>query len=193
MLFGSSSSVYGSAEGESFSENQPVAPLSPYAAFKLAAETYCRMYHALYGLPMICLRLFTVYGPRQARGSTSSHACSSPGSLCRAMAPERASPRYTYIDDVVAGFLAALDSELPWGLINLGSGQPVTLNQLIAELEIVCGRRAVIQALPAPLGEMPHTHADFTRARELLHWEPQTSFREGLTRFVEWYRTHPDA
>ncbi len=191
FIFGSSSSVYGDAAQVPFSEDQPVAmPISPYGASKVAGETYCYAYHSLYYLPVVCLRFFTVYGPRQRPDLAINK-------FVRLLSADKPIPKYgdgtsmrdyTYIADIVRGILTALDSDIQWDIINLGSDNPITLNQLIAAIEEVLDKRATIDQLPPQPGDMRQTHADITKARRLLDWEPQITLQEGLLEFVEWWR-----
>jgi len=192
FIFGSSSSVYGDAAQVPFSEDQPVAmPISPYAASKVAGEAYCYAYHSLYDLPVVCLRLFTVYGPRQRPDLAINK-------FVHLLSADKPIPKYgdgtsmrdyTYIADIVQGILTALDSDIQWEIINLGSDNPITLNQLVAAIEEVLDKRATIDQLPPQPGDMRETHADITRARRLLNWQPQVALHEGLREFVEWWQS----
>ncbi len=166
-------------------------PISPYGASKVAAEAYCYTYHSLYDLPVVCLRFFTVYGPRQRPDLAINK-------FVRLLSANEPIPKYgdgtsardyTYIADAVRGILSALDSDIHWGIINLGSDNPVTLNQLVAAIEEILGKRATIDQLPPQPGDMHQTHANINRARRLLNWQPQVSLHEGLREFVEWWRS----
>jgi len=191
FVFASSSSVYGEQKKVPFAETDPVdGPISPYAATKKAGELMCYTYHHLYRLPVTCLRFFTVYGPRQ-RPEMAIHT------FTRAIARGEPLPLYgdgsarrdfTYIDDIVAGVLAALDRPHPYEIINLGESQTIELRDLIRRLERVIGRPAVINALPAEPGDVSITYADVSKARALLGYVPSTLIDEGLERFVAWYR-----
>ena len=190
LVFASSSSVYGGGNTLPFQEDQPVAtPLSPYAASKIAGEAACHAHHHLYGMPVICLRFFTVYGPRQRPDLAINKF------LRLLLADEpitifgdgTASRDYTYVADIVAGVRAALDCDLPYGVINLGGSSPVTVRDLVMQLEQVTGRAARLEYADAQLGDMPHTFACIKAARELLGWQPQTGLEEGLRAFAEWY------
>ncbi len=192
FVFGSSSSVYGDAARVPFSEDQPVSmPISPYAASKVAGESFCYTYHALYDLPTVCLRLFTVYGPRQRPDLAINK-------FVRLILAGEPVPRYgdgsssrdyTYVGDIVRGVLAALDSNIQWDIINLGSDSPITLNELIGAVEQVLGRGARIDELPPQPGDVRQTHADITKARTILGWNPEVSLREGLEHFVQWWES----
>jgi UDP-glucuronate 4-epimerase len=192
FIFASSSSVYGGAAAPILSEELPINhPISPYAASKAAGEGYCYTYHSLYGLPVVCLRLFTVYGPRQRPDLAINK-------FVRLMQAGQALPRYgdgtsrrdyTYVGDTVRGLVAAYDSSLAWEVINLGSGQPFTLNELIAALEETLGREALIEAHPPQPGDVQQTFADIRKARQLLQWTPQITLKEGLREFLHWWET----
>ena len=194
FIFASSSSVYGSPTAVPFCENGPAnKPISPYGATKAAGEVFCHAYHALHELSAICLRLFTVYGPRQRPDLAINK-------FARLLLTGGAIPRYgdgtsirdyTYVGDITRGILAALDSDITWDIINLGGGSPVSLNELITTLEEVLGVAATIEQLPLQPGDVPRTYADINRAQRLLNWQPRVSFREGLEKFVEWSQSTP--
>ena len=192
FVFASSSSVYGEQKKVPFAETDPVdGPISPYAATKKAGELMCYTYHHLYRLPVTCLRFFTVYGPRQ-RPEMAIHAFTraiARGEPLSLYGDGSARRDFTYIDDIVAGVLAALDRPHPYEIINLGESQTIELRDLIRRLERVIGRRAVITALPAEPGDVPITYADVSKARALLGYVPSTPIDAGLERFVAWYRT----
>jgi len=198
FIFGSSSSVYGATSCVPFSENHvELRPLSPYAATKLAGEMLAYTYAHLFGLQVICLRFFTVYGPRQRpdlaiRKFTELLEAGKPlpifgdGSMAR---------DYTYVDDIVAGILASLDPQLHFPLggpafevFNLGNSHPVKLTELIELLENVTGRKATCEWGPSQPGDVPMTWADTSKASRVLGYRPATSLEEGLTSFVRWYR-----
>lgn len=191
FLLASSSSVYGAQGDLPFREDHALlTPLSPYAVTKIAAEALCHTYHHLYGLHVTCLRLFTVYGPRQRPDLAIN-------SFVRRMLAGQPIPiygdgsssrDYTFVGDIVRGFVAALDEDWGFEIINLASGRPVTLLSLVEAIEDTLGVTAVREKLPPQHGDMAHTWGDITRANELLGWSPQVSLKEGLAIFVEWYR-----
>jgi len=192
FVFASSSSVYGEQKKVPFAETDPVdGPISPYAATKKAGELMCYTYHHLYRLPVTCLRFFTVYGPRQ-RPEMAIHAFTraiARGEPLSLYGDGSARRDFTYIDDIVAGVLAALDRPHPYEIINLGESQTIELRDLIRRLERVIGRPAVINTLPAQPGDVPITYADVNKARAMLGYVPSTTIDAGLERFVAWYRT----
>ncbi len=191
FLFASSSSVYGLAKKVPFSEDLPLPQtLSPYAATKLAGEHLCGNYANLYGMRVVCLRFFTVYGPGQ-RPDLAIHKFTD--SIHRGLPIPQfgdGSTRrdYTYIDDIVQGVTAALRYEGPnFDIFNLGENQTTTLAELIAEIENALGKKALVERHPEQPGDMPLTAADITKARQLLGYDPRTKIPEGIPKFVEWY------
>lgn len=190
FVFASSSSVYGAANDLPFSEDQDVTrPVSPYAASKISAETYCHCFHHLYRLPVIILRFFTVYGPRQRPDLAINKfvRLMLAGESIPVFGDGSSSRDYTYVGDIVRGVLAALDANRSFDVINLGNSGPVTLQGLISALEETLGRRARIERLADQPGDVPHTYASIAKARELLGWQPEVSLADGLRQFVDWY------
>ena len=192
FIFASSSSVYGNNAKVPFAEDDPVAePISPYAATKRAAELVCHTYWHLYRLPVACLRLFTVYGPRQ-RPDLAIYKFTrliSEGQPIPVFGDGSTSRDYTYIDDIIAGVTSALERCDRYRIYNLGGSSPVTLGQLIETIERVLGRKAVIDRKPAQAGNVERTYADVSRARAELGYEPRTPIEAGVRRFVEWFRS----
>ncbi|NLU23064.1 MAG: NAD-dependent epimerase/dehydratase family protein [Phycisphaerae bacterium] len=191
FVFASSSSVYGNNPKVPFSESDNVDyPISPYAATKKAGELICYAYHHLFGLDVTCLRFFTVYGPRQ-RPDLAIHKFArliehgepipvfGDGSMMR---------DHTYIDDIVAGVMAAVERCKGYRIYNLGNSNPVSLNELIAAIEAALGKAAQIKRLPMQPGDVERTFADISRARAELGFEPRTDLRTGLAEFVKWMR-----
>ncbi len=191
FIFGGTSSVYGVNSKVPFSEEDPLDRLiSPYAVTKRAAELLCYTYHYNYGLPVTCLRFFTVYGPRQ-RPEMAIHKFTrmiTRGERIPVYHQGRSRRDYTYVDDVVRGVLAALDRPFDFEIINLGNSRTLRLLDLIGLIERELGLRADVELLPAQPGDVPVTFADISKARRLLNYEPQTLIEEGIGRFVGWYR-----
>ncbi len=192
FVFGSSSSVYGKDAVPPFQESARIdSPLSPYAASKAAGEHLVSAWRNLYGLEAISLRFFTVYGARQ-RPDLAIHK------FARRMLAGQKLPffgdgstrrDYTYIDDILAGVLAALAVPLArHEIVNLGGAQTTSLRELIALLEEALGVRAELDVQPAQLGDMPLTSADVTHAAAVLGYAPRMPLREGLRSFAEWIR-----
>jgi UDP-glucuronate 4-epimerase len=194
FVFGSSSSVYGIADRVPFCEGEPsLRPISPYAATKLAGEFLCHTYAHLYGLKTICLRFFTVYGPRQ-RPDLAIHkfaALMAAGLPIPVYGDGTMGRDYTYVDDIVSGVLAACDYEFSaagtcFEIFNLGNSHPVSLNELIETLERVTGRSAIRDTKPLQPGDVPITWANVEKAARILEYQPRTTLNEGLRRFVRW-------
>lgn len=197
FIFASSSSVYGLARKVPFAEDLPLPQtLSPYAATKLAGEHLCGNYSHLYGLRVVCLRFFTVYGPAQ-RPDLAIHKFTDlihQGLPIQQYGDGSTRRDYTYVDDIVQGVLGALNyRRTPFEIFNLGENQTTTLTDLIAALEDALGKKAVIERLPEQQGDMPLTCADIDKARALLGYNPQVKISEGIPKFVEWYLTQKSA
>jgi UDP-glucuronate 4-epimerase len=194
FLFASSSSVYGVNKKVPFAESDPITrTISPYAATKLASEQICSNYAHLFGMRVMCLRFFTVYGPRQRPDLAINRFTRNilAGQAIQRYGDGSSRRDYTYIADIVAGIQAALTyNQSDFEIINLGGSQTTTLNELIETLEEIIGKKALIEPLPDQPGDVPQTSADVTRAKDLLHWQPQTSLQEGLTRYLDWFRHH---
>ncbi len=198
VIFASSSSVYGNADEIPFTETAAAdRPVSPYGASKRAGELMCGTYAHLYGVRSVCLRFFTVYGPRQ-RPEMAIHKFTrliSEGKAIPIYGDGTASRDYTYIDDIVDGLKAALDVVLSTDsetgkceVINLGGSSPVTLKDLINLLEETTGREAIVEYGQPFKADVVRTYADISRARELLGYSPRVTLTAGLRRFVEWYQ-----
>jgi UDP-glucuronate 4-epimerase len=192
FVFGSSSSVYGINAKVPFSEDDPIRqPISPYAATKGAGELLCHTYSHLYGIRCVCLRFFTVYGPRQ-RPDLAIHKFAkliSAGQPIPVFGDGTARRDYTYVDDIIAGVVAAIDyDKSDYEVINLGESRTVELRELISLLEKELDSHAIIdRQLPQP-GDVPQTFADIEKARRLLGYNPQTQIEEGVRRFIQWFR-----
>ena len=191
FIFAGSSSVYGNRTKVPFSESDRVDdPISPYAATKKAGELLCHTYHHLYGLPVTCLRLFTVYGPRQ-RPDLAIHKfvrLIEAGTPIPVFGDGSMMRDFTYIDDVVDGVVRAIERCDGYAIYNLGESQPVSVNDLIASLEETLGKKAVVDFQPRQPGDVDRTYADVTLARRELGYQPSTDLGTGLKRFVEWFR-----
>lgn len=197
VIFGSSSSVYGATSQSPFSEEQvELNPISPYAATKLAAELFCYTYAHLYSLPSICLRFFTVYGPRQ-RPDLAIHkftALIEAGRPLPIYGDGSTGRDYTHVSDIVAGVMAAIEYDpgrikvVPFEVFNLGNSHPVKLNELVDLLECATGKKALRDSKPPQPGDVPLTWAKIAKAERLLGYRPATPLADGLLNFVEWYR-----
>ena len=192
FVFGSSSSVYGINAKVPFSEDDPIRqPISPYAATKAAGELLCHTYSHLYGLRCVCLRFFTVYGPRQ-RPDLAIHKFArliTQGKPIPVFGDGTTRRDYTYVDDIIDGVIAAMNYDRSdYEVINLGESRTVELNELISLLEKELDTHATIDRQPPQPGDVPQTFAEISKARALLGYDPKTQIEEGLHRFVEWFR-----
>jgi UDP-glucuronate 4-epimerase len=191
FIFASSSSVYGNNKKVPFSENDNVDfPISPYAATKKAGELICHTYHHLYGISITCLRYFTVYGPRQ-RPDLAIHKFArliEQGNPIPVYGDGSMMRDFTYIDDIIDGTAAAINKCRDFNVYNLGESRPISVKNLIAELEKTLGKKALIEILPMQPGDVERTYADVGRAKKDLGYLPKTQISEGLMRFVEWLR-----
>lgn len=192
FIFASSSSIYGATKTLPFHEEMPLLQtLSPYAATKLAGEHLCGNYSYLYGMRVVALRFFTVYGAGQ-RPDLAIHRFTDAieqGRPIQQFGDGSSRRDYTYIDDIVQGVLGAMTYQGPlFDIFNLGEHATTSLSELIALLEKALDRRALIERFPEQKGDMPVTYAEITKAKKLLGYNPQTPLESGLAKFVEWYR-----
>jgi len=191
FIFASSSSVYGSSTTVPFSEDQHLTQtISPYAATKIAGEFLCSTFSHLYGMRVVALRYFTVYGPRQ-RPDLAIHQFARrihAGKPIDQFGDGTTRRDYTYIDDIIQGTMAALkyDGAL-FDIFNLGENETIQLKDLIVAIENALGRKAKINRLPEQPGDMPLTCADISKARRLLGYKPAMRLSDGLPRFIEWF------
>lgn len=194
FAFASSSSVYGARKEVPFRETDMVDdPISPYAATKKAGELLGYTYAHLHDIHFVGLRFFTVYGPRQ-RPEMAIHLFAQrilDGEPIRMHGDGTSSRDYTYIDDIVAGVLGAIDRAYTtpgYRIYNLGNSETTTLASLIAQIEEACGVKAIIEAHPDQPGDVPRTFSDISRAKAELGYDPQTPVREGVPKFVAWLK-----
>lgn len=193
FVYASSSSVYGLNQKVPFSvEDRVDHPISLYAATKRANELIAHAYSHLYGIPCTGLRYFTVYGPWGRPDMalflfTDAVLSGRPISVYNYGRMKR---DFTYIDDIVDGTLAALERSAPYDLFNLGNSNSVELLEFIGVLEQELGIEAKKEMLPMQPGDVEETSADIERSRALLGFSPKTPLREGIKRFVAWYRAY---
>lgn len=191
LILASSSSVYGVNSKVPFSESDPIfSPISPYAASKLACESLGHVYHHLYGLDVVMLRFFTVYGPRQ-RPDLAIHKFArliQAGKPIPVFGDGSTARDYTYIEDIVQGIIACTRNSFGFEVFNLGESQTVTLARLIEVLESALGKKAIIDRQPAQPGDVPITYADVSKARARLDYRPGVKIETGVQQFVEWLK-----
>jgi UDP-glucuronate 4-epimerase len=195
FVFASSSSVYGINEKMPWKEDELLLPISPYAMTKLAGEMAGHVYHKLYGLPFIALRFFTVYGPGQ-RPDLAIHRFIK--SILKdepvTMFGDGSTSRdYTYVDDTVQGVLSAINyDQSSFEIINLGNNYAVSLKDLIADIEEIIGKKAIINQQPEQPGDVPRTFADISKAKRLLNYQPKTELKTGLKNFYDWFEKNKE-
>jgi len=192
IVYASSSSVYGNPECMPISEEHPLHPISPYGASKLAGEKYCEVYQRLYGMDTVILRYFTVYGPRQRPDMAIFRFVKqiSEGKRPVVYGDGKQTRDFTYVNDIVAGTIAAAEIEGYAGeAFNLGGGHRISVNGLLQRLIELLAKDDVIRPIyeAAKLGDIENTHADIKKARSILGYEPKTSLKEGLKNFIDWH------
>lgn len=190
-VLSSTGSVYGRDTPVPFREDAPAdKPLAPYPASKRAMELFAHSFNHLYKLPITVVRFFNVYGPHGRPDMmpwqwTLKILKGEPLELYGAGKIKR---DWTYVDDIVAGFIAALDKGLNFEILNLGCGRPVENTEFVATLEKLLNKKAIIVNTPVPDSEPMITYADISKARKLLGYEPKVMVEEGLSRFINWLR-----
>lgn len=193
FIFASSSSVYGGNKKIPFSEADNVdKPVSPYAATKKAGELICHTYNHLFGISVFCYRFFTVYGPRQRPEMaiykfTKSLLGNNP---IEVYGDGSSSRDYTYIDDITDVIINNLDNVKGYEIFNLGNSKPVKLLDLIKMLEDETGKNAIIEYADFKQGDVETTFADILKADKMLKYNPKIAIKEGLKKFVDWYKNY---
>ncbi len=191
FVFASTSSVYGATKQIPFVESDPCdRPMVPYSASKRAAELMGYSYHNLYDVNFTAVRFFTVYGPRGRPDMMAFKVLDSiyNGTMVPLNNGGDMSRDWTFISDIVSGVVAAALRPSGYQVVNLGRGEPASLRDFVALIEKAVGNSAHFQDAPIPTGDIKSTHADVTRARALLDYDPRVSVEEGVQRFVQWYR-----
>lgn len=193
-IIASSSSVYGNNEKIPFSETDNVdSPISPYAATKKCTEILGHVYHDLYGIDMVFLRFFTVYGPRQ-RPDLAIHK------FTKLISEDQEVPfygdgstarDYTFIDDIIDGILKSVqyveNNKNVYEIINLGESEVITLNEMLSAIENNLNKKAKRKLLPMQPGDVQKTNADISKAKSIIKYKPATNFQNGIIKFVEWF------
>src|SRR3989338_7104955 len=194
IVAASSSSVYGGITEFHFREDMNIMhPISPYAATKASTELMCATWNNLYGIPTTCLRFFTVYGPwgRPEMAIFAFTKAIIAGETIK-MRGKETMRDFTYIDDIVQGVIGALDHANGYHVYNLGESDGVPLPRMIYALESALGKKATIEEVHLPSGDIPKTLSDITRAKVDLGYRPSTNIEEGTKKFVEWYHEWHD-
>lgn len=190
LTFASSSSVYGLNKKVPFSESdQTDAPANFYGATKKCNELMAFAYHQIYGIRATGLRFFTVYGPwgRPDMAYFGFAKAIRAGTPIKLFNQGKMQRDFTYVDDVVEGIVAAVDLEAGFEIFNLGNNRPEELMKLVALIEEHFGKRAKVELLPMPVGEIEKTFADIGKAKAILGWEPKVGLEEGMGRFLSWF------
>jgi UDP-glucuronate 4-epimerase len=194
FVLASSSSVYGINPNVPWHEDDAVLkPISPYASTKVSAELLAHVYSHLYGIRVLALRFFTVYGPRQ-RPDLAIHKFAQhilDGRPIPVFGDGSTRRDYTYVSDIVTGVRAAMEYERSmYEVINLGNNDTITLAHMIEGLEEALGRKATVERLPEQAGDVPQTWASIEKAAALLDYRPSVRYKEGVGQFVRWLRAH---
>ena len=195
LIYASSSSVYGNSAQERLSETDSTSSqCSLYGATKKMNELMASVYNHLYGLRVTGLRFFTVYGPwgRPDMALFLFTGAVLRGETMNVFGHGRMHRDFTYVDDIVAGVVSAIDRNHEELVCNLAGGRTEELMEFIRQIERACGREGDKEFLPMQLGDVARTSADLTRAREALGYEPTTAIDVGIPRFVEWFREYYD-
>ena len=194
IVYAASASAYGVPRGDVQTEDEPVRPLSPYAAAKLAGELYAQAFATTYGLETVCLRFFNIFGPRQRADSPYSGVIALfADALLAGRTPQvhgdgLQSRDFTYVADVVQALVkAAAAPGVSGGVYNVGTGRGVSVLDLVAALNRLLGTDRRPAHGPARAGDVRHSRADIGRARRDLGYEPAVSLQEGLERTLRWY------
>jgi len=191
VIHASSSSVYGFPKYLPFDEKHPTNPNSPYAASKLAAEKYCLVYHEVYGLNVVVLRYFSVYGPRQRpdqviRIFVTNTLEDKPITI---YGDGKQTRDFTYIDDVVNAITRAAEVKANGIVVNIGSGKRVSINKLFKTITKLVDKEEMKPLYKeSNTGDFPHTLADITLANKILQYRPTVDLEKGIRNFIDWYQ-----
>ncbi len=193
LVLASSSSVYGNNKKVPFSETDNVDfAISPYAATKKSNEVMGHVYHSLYDMDIVFLRFFTVYGPRQRPDLAINKFMSLilEGKEIPVFGDGSTSRDYTYVDDIIDGVVKSIkyvaNNEKVFEIFNLGESEPITLSEMISTIEETVSIKAKIKKLPMQPGDVERTYADISKAKNIIGYNPQTSFKDGIKKFFEW-------
>jgi UDP-glucuronate 4-epimerase len=193
VIYASSSSVYGKNKKVPFSTDDPTdTPTNLYGATKKANELIAHSYHHLYNIPLIGLRYFTAYGPwgRPDMAYFKFTECIINDKPFEVYGYGNMRRDFTYIDDIVSGTIAALDSDITFDIFNLGNSHPIKILDFISLLERLLKKKAITRLLPIQKGEVIETFADISKSQKFLNFQPQVPLEEGLSKFIEWYKEY---
>lgn len=195
LVMASSSSVYGNCKEIPFKEDMIVDyAISPYAATKKANEVMAHVYHKLNDMNIIMLRFFTVYGPKQRPDLAINKftRLMLEGKRIPMYGDGSTSRDYTYVDDIVDGICKSCDyvmnNDNVYEIINLGSNNPISLKEMINTIGEVLNIEPNIDVFPMQPGDVDRTYADISKAKELLGYSPKFTFKEGIKKFIDWYK-----
>ena len=192
MHFAGSSEEYGLVHPDEtpITENNPLRPLSPYAASKIGMEALAHSYHAIYNMPIVVLRFFTVYGPRGRRDMAIYKFIKmiSEGGKIEIFGQGDAERDFTYVEDTVSGIVRALGLEGGFNIINLGCQKTVPLMRVVNLIEKNLGKKAKIKFLAKNPEDMHITCADISRAADLLGYSPKTTIERGIEKSLQSYQ-----
>jgi UDP-glucose 4-epimerase len=191
FVYASSSSVYGDTDRLPMSEDAVVRPVSPYGVTKLDAENMCLLYRKSYGLPAVCLRYFTVYGPRQ-RPDMAMHKflrSAMTGSPIEVYGNGEQTRDFTFVSDIVAANILAMHYTGEETLFNIGGGSRVSVNHVLDIVGRYANGQFDVQYMDNEKGDVRHTYADTSRARKELSFRPQTTLEDGIDREAEWIKS----
>jgi len=188
FVYSSSSSVYGDVELP-MKEDSLLKPVSPYGVTKLAAENLCSLYFRNYRIPVISLRYFTVYGPRQRPDMAINKFVRAvlDGEKITVYGDGEQRRDFTYVDDVVEANLLAAKSDAVGEAVNVGGGDAITVNQMIKVMGKIIGKEAELEYVESQRGDVRETLADINKAREILNWKPGVKIEQGLARYIAWF------
>lgn len=193
FIFASSSSVYGNNEKVPFAETDRVDnPISPYAATKKSGELLCHTYHHLFDINIACLRFFTVYGPRQRPDLAINKFTSLilEDKEIPFYGDGTTSRDYTFVEDIVSGIVSSINyvntNDTVFEIFNLGGDKTVSLIEMVETIEDILGKKAKLNKLPMQPGDVNRTCADITHSKEIIGYNPKTTFKEGMKKFIEW-------
>jgi len=194
FIFASSAAVYGGARNRPLQENDPLHPLSPFAASKIAGEAYCKAYSETYGLNTIILRFMNIYGPRITK--VYRRVCSKFAEATIRNEPliivgdGKQTRDFTYVTDAINAILLALNNkDIESEIFNIGTGKPTTINQLANLYKKISGNsKQEIKRINAKKGDLIYSYADITKAKKKMGYNPKIDLETGISKYLEWYK-----